>query len=132
MEIWIIFALIGAGFVFLIDLLLRRKKWNANTKVEKVSLIVHMASIGPNLFLSALGLLWGIGGGSPKTVFGEVMYEVTLYMAAVYFIIALVATITAFVLRKIGKAKASTWVNIISIAYAVGTMLLNYLVSIIL
>ena len=39
MNPWIIIALIGAGIVFLIDYIVRRKKWSDNTKAEKGSLI---------------------------------------------------------------------------------------------
>ena len=130
MNPWIVIALIGAGIVFLIDFLFRRKKWKANTKAEKASLIVQMACVGPNFFLSALGLFWGIGGGSPETAFGNVLYEVTLTMAALYFIVALVATITAFVLHVIRKNKASIWINVSSVAYAVVIMFVNYLIGV--
>ena len=62
MNPWIVISLIAATVVFLIDYLLRRKKWTENTKTEKVSLIVNMVSVGVYCFLSALGMLWGIAG----------------------------------------------------------------------
>lgn len=132
MNPWIIITLIGAGLVFLCDCLLRRKKWNANTKTEKASLIVHMVSVGPHIFMSVLGLLWGISGSTPDTAFGNVLYEVTLAMSGVYFIAALVAIIGAFILRKVGKTKASIWINGIALAYGVVIMLANYLIGILL
>ena len=127
MNPWIVIALIGAGLVFLVDYLLRRKKWKDNTKAEKSSLIVHMVSVGLYCFLSALGMLWGLAGGGPETAFGEVLYEVTLTLAGCYFIVAIIATVGSFILRKIGKTKASLWINGIALAYCVVVMLVNYL-----
>ena len=132
MNPWIVIALIGAGLVFLVDYLLRRKKWKDNTKAEKSSLIVHMVSVGLHCFLSALGMLWGLAGGGPETSFGEVLYNVTLTLAGCYFIVAIIATVGSFILRKIGKTKASIWINGIALAYAVIVMLLNYLTGILL
>ena len=54
MNPWLIIAVIGAGIVFLIDYLLRRKKWTDNTKTERTSLIVHMVSVPVYIFLSMM------------------------------------------------------------------------------
>lgn len=132
MNPWIVIAVIAAGIVFLIDYVLRRKKWKDNTKAEKTSLIVHMVSIGLYCFLSALGMLWGIAGNTPETAFGDVLYEATLMLAGVYFIVAIIATVGSFILRKTGKTKASIWINIIALAYGVVVMLVNYLAGILL
>ena len=132
MNPWIFIALIGAGLVFLLDLLLRRKKWKDNTKAEKASLIVHMVAVGPHCFLSGLGMLWGLSGSAPETAFGNVLYEATLMLAGVYFIVAIIATVGSFILRKAGKTKASIWINIIALAYGVAVMLVNYLAGILL
>ena len=59
-----------------------------------------MFSVGPYVFLSALGMLWGIVPNSPKTALGDILNEVTLTMAGTYFAVALVATILSLVLRK--------------------------------
>lgn len=129
MEIWLVITLILAAIVFGLDLLIRRKKWKDNSKAEKVSLLVNMFTGGPYVFLSGLGMLWGLAGGSPATKFGEILYEVTLVMAAVFFIIALVAFVLSFVLRAVKKAKASTWTNIIALIYIIVVLAINTLVG---
>ena len=127
MNPWIIIALIGAGIVFLIDYIVRRKKWSDNTKAEKGSLILHMASVGVYVFGSILGLLWGITESGADTAFGEALYQVTLYMAGAYFVIALAAAVGSFVLRKKGKTKASIWINVAALAYIVIVLGISYL-----
>ena len=86
-----------------------------------------MFSVGPYIFLSALGMLWGIVSGSAETAFGETLNDATLVIAGVYFIVAIVAVIMSFILRKIGKIKASTWINVIAFAYIVVVLGLNSL-----
>ena len=49
---WIFILLIGAAVVFVIDYAVRRKKWNNNTKVEKISLLLNMFSVGVYIFAS--------------------------------------------------------------------------------
>ena len=129
MNPWVFLTLVGAVVVFLLDKLFRRKKWKDDSKAEKISLIVHMCSVGPYLFLSALGLFWGITGLGSETAFGQVVSEVTLMMAALYFIVALVAVVMSFILRAKGKVKASIWVNVIALAYIVVVLAINYLVG---
>ena len=116
-----------AGIVFGLDYLFRRKKWNDNTKQEKISLLINMFSVGPYIFLSALGMLWGIVSGSAETAFGETLNDATLVMAGVFFIVAIVAVIMSFILRKIGKIKASIWINVIALLYIVAVFGVNYL-----
>ena len=106
MNPWIVILLIGAAVVFAIDYAVRRKKWKDNSKGEKISLIVNMFSVGPYTFGSGLGMLWGIVGGSPDNALGKVLYDATLTLGETYFIVAIVAVILSFVLRKIGKIKA--------------------------
>ena len=127
MNPWLVMTLIAAPVVYLIDYLLRRKNPKQNTKLENVSLVVNMFSIGPYLFLSALGLFWGITGSGAETAFGEALYNVTLVMAAIYFLIALAAAISSLVLRKKGKIKASIWVNVIAVAYIIIVLAINTL-----
>ena len=45
MEIWIIIGLPIAVIIFLLDYLLRKTKWNENTRGEKTSLILNMVSV---------------------------------------------------------------------------------------
>ena len=125
MNPWIIITLFCAMIVFVIDYLLRRKKWKENTKEEKISLIVHMFSIGPYVFLSVLGMFWGILLGQPKTAFGKMLYDATLLMGEWYFVIAIIAIIMSFVLRKEGKIKSSIWINVIAIVYIVVVLFIN-------
>ena len=125
MNIWVIILFVMAGAVFGLDYLLRRKKWKDNSKEEKISLLVNAFSVGPYLFLSALGLLWGIVPGSPETSFGEMLYDVTLEMGGIYFLVAAAAVILSFVFRKIGKNKASIWINVIAFVYIVVVLGLN-------
>lgn len=119
MNPWIIILLLGAVVVFLLDFIFRRKKWKGNTKTEKVSLLINMIFVGIYLFASGLGLLWGITGSSADTAFGQTMYDVTLVMLGFNWLVALVATIGAFILRKKGKIKASILINVIGLGYMI-------------
>ena len=129
MNPWVLIMLVMAGIVYGIDYLLRRKKLKDNTKEERISLLINMFSVGVYAFLSALGLLWGIASGSPETAFGAVLYEVTLTMGSLFFIVALAAVILSLVFRKTGKIKASIWVNIIALLYIVAVLTVNSLVG---
>ena len=127
MNIWIIILLAAAGIVFGLDYLLRRKAWKDNSKKEKISLLVNMFSVGPYIFLSALGALWGIVPGSPETALGEVLYDATLIMGGIYFVVAAVAVILSLVFRKKGKLKASIWINVIALVYIATVLAVNSL-----
>ena len=127
MQIWIILLLLAASVVFGLDYLLRRKAWKDNSQKEKISLLVNMFSVGPYIFLSALGALWGIVPGGPETAFGEVLYDATLIMGGIYFIIAAVAVILSLVFRKKGKLKASIWINVIALVYIATVFAVNSL-----
>ena len=126
MNPWVIILFVTAGVVFGLDYLIRRKKWKDNSQEEKISLIVNMFSVGPYIFLSALGMLWGITSNSPETAFGEVLYDATLMMGGVYFIVAAAAVILSFLFRKRGKIKASIWTNVIAFAYIAVVLTVNY------
>ena len=126
MNPWVIILFVTAGVVFGLDYLIRRKKWKDNSQEEKISLIVNMFSVGPYIFLSALGMLWGITSNSPETAFGEVLYDATLMMGGVYFVVAAAAVILSFVFRKRGKIKASIWTNVIAFAYIAVVLTVNY------
>lgn len=129
MNPWILITLVMAGIIFGIDFLLRRKKWKINSKLEKISLLINMFSAGPYVFLSVLGMLWGIAGNSPETAFGEVLYDATLVMGSIYFVIAACAVIASLILRKKEKVKASIWVNVIALAYIVVVLTVNSMVG---
>ena len=127
MNPWIFILLLAAGVVFGLDYLLRRKAWHNNSEEEKTSLLVNMFSAGAYVFLSAVGVLWGIVPGSPETALGEVLYEATLMMAGIYFVVAAVAVILSLVFRKKGKLKASIWINVIALVYIVAVLAVNAL-----
>ena len=129
MNPWIIILFVTAAAVFAVDFLLRRKGWSANSKGEKISLLIHMFSIGPYIFFSALGMLWGIASGTPDSAFTRVVYDVTLSMGSTYFVVAAVAAILSFFFRKKGKIKASIWTNVIALLYIVVVLAVNYLVG---
>ena len=129
MNPWVIILLVMAGIVFGLDYLFRRKKWKDNSKEEKISLIVNMFSVGIYIFLSVVGILWGIASDSPETAFGEALYDATLMMGGTYFIVAIVAVIASFILRIIGKLKASIWTNVIALLYIVVVLVVNSLVG---
>lgn len=57
------------------------------------------------------------------------LYNVTLIMGASYFIVAIAAVIASFILRKIGKIKASIWINIISLLYIIAVLSITCLVG---
>ncbi len=124
---WVIILFVMAGAVFGLDYLLRRKKWKDNSKGEKISLIINMLSVAPYIFLSALGMLWGITGSDAETAFGKVLYDATLTLGGIYFIVAIAAVILSFVFRKTGKIKASIWTNVIAFAYIAVVLTVNTL-----
>ena len=127
MNPWIIILFVMAGIVFGLDYLCRRKKWRDNSKSEKISLLVNMFSVGVYIFLSALGMLWGIVSYCPETAFGKKLYDATLMLGGIYYIVAIAAVILSFVFRKMGKIKASIWTNVIAFAYIVVVLTVNYL-----
>ena len=124
---WVIILFVMAGIVFGLDYLFRRKKWKDNSKAEKISLLINMFSVGPYIFLSGLGMLWGIVESGAETTFGQMLNDVTLIMAGIYFIVAIVAVILSFVFRKKGKIKASIWVNVIALLYIIVVFVVNSL-----
>ena len=105
MNPWVMILFVMAGAVFGLDYLFRRKKWQDNSTGEKIGLLVNMFSVGVYIFLSALGMLWGIVAYSPETAFGQMLYDATLMLGGIYFIVAVAAVILSFVFRKTGKIK---------------------------
>ena len=124
---WIIILFIAAFAVFAIDYLVRRKKWKDNSKAEKTSLLVNMFSVGPYVFLSFLGILWGIVPGNPESAFGKVLYEATLFMGSTFFVVAIAATFLSLILRKKEKIKASIWINVICLGYMIILFVISWL-----
>ena len=129
MNPWIIIVFVLAAIIFGIDYLLRRKKWKDNVRGEKISLLVNMFTAGPYVFLSMLGLLWGIVAGNPQSAFAEMIYEATLVMSGIYYLVAIAAVIMSLVFRKKGKIKASIWVNVAALMYIAVVLAVNSLVG---
>ena len=129
MNPWIVITLFGAIIVFGIDYLLRGKKWKDQLRGEKISLLINMFTVGPHIFLSGLGMLWGITGSSPDHAFWEFLYNATLMMGSTYFIVAIVAVIGSLILRKKGKIKASIWIQGIALLYIIVVLAVNYFVG---
>ena len=129
MNPWVIILFTMALIVFGVDFLLRKKKWKDNSKGEKISLTVNMFSVGPYIFLSILGMLWGIVPGSPDTSFGEILYDAMLMMSGTYFLVAGAAVILSLAFRKSGKTKASIWVNVIAFLYIAAVLAINSFAS---
>lgn len=127
MNPWILITLTMAAIVFGVDFLLRKKKWNDNSKKEKISLLFNMFSAGPYIFLSVLAMLWGIVAYSPETAVGEVLYNATLTMGSYYYVVAIGAAAASLILRKKEKVSASIWVNVIALAYIVAVLAVNSL-----
>ena len=127
MNPWIIVLVIGAAVIFLLDYLVRRKKWNGNTKAEKISLVLNMITAPCYVFLSLLGILWEIVAGDGSTAFGQVICDATMMMGRYYWIVAIAAVVSSLVLRKKSKVKASIWVNVIAVLYIVAALGLNSL-----
>ena len=88
-----------------------------------------MFSVEPYIFLSALGMLWGIVAYNPETVFGKMIYDVTLMMGTTYFIVAFIIVILSLFLRKKGKVKASIWLNVVALLYILIVLTLNSFVG---
>ena len=124
---WIILTLVMAGIVFGLDYLFRKKKWKENSKGDRTSLLINMFSAGPYVFLSALGMLWGIVPNSPETALGGALYDATLMMGEIYFVIAIATVTASLILRKKEKTKASIWVNVIALAYIAVVLTINSL-----
>ena len=131
MNPWILILLVLAAAMFGLDYLLRRKKWKDNSRLEKISLLINMFSAGVYVFMSVLGIFWGIAEGSPETAFGEMLSDVTLVMGATFFVVAIIAVIGSLILRKKGKVKASIWINVIALAYMIAVLFVNYLAGVI-
>ncbi len=74
-------------------------------------------------------MLWGIVPNSPETALGEVLYDATLMLGGIYFVIAIATVIASHILRKKEKTKASIWVNVIALAYIVVVLTINSLVG---
>ena len=131
MNPWITIALVSAAIVFGLDYVLRRKKWKDNTKAEKISLLINMFSVGVYVFASVLGLFWEITGSSADTALGEMIYNATLVMAGLIWVISIVATLGSFILRKKGKTKSSIWINIITLGYIIVVFVVSILTELI-
>ena len=115
--IWSVPALVFTGIVCLIDFILRRKKWNENTKSEKNSLILTLVVSAPYLICSAYGMFLGIVGPGGSSPFRLALYEVVLFAGMATWIVCLLATVASIVLRKMGRIKACNRSLVIGLVY---------------
>ena len=111
MNPWIAIGLFLALVYYLIDLIVRRKKWSNNTKEEKISLVLGMAILSVYAFCSALGMLIGIVGGG-GSVLSEFIHQATIAVGAVIWLLSLVSALGSIILRKKGKARASIMIHL--------------------
>ena len=117
MNLWITIGIFLALVYYLIDLILRRRKWSSNTKEEKISLVLGMAILSVYAFCSALGMLVGIVGGG-NSILAEVVHQATIAVGAVIWLLSLVSAIGSIILRKKGKARASIMIHLAGAARA--------------
>lgn len=115
---WIILGLFLAGLYYLVDRLVRRKKWKNNTKQEKASLIISMVCLPVYAFFSALGALIGIvaGGSSPAA---ELLWMASVVVGGLFWMAALGITVASLVLRKRGKLRASCMIHVFGMGLVV-------------
>lgn len=111
MNPWIVIGIFLAVVYYLIDLIVRRKKWSSNTKEEKISLVLGMAILSVYAFCSVLGMLVGIVGGG-GSVLSEVIHQATIAVGAVIWLLSLVSAIGSIILRKKGKARVSILIHL--------------------
>ena len=111
MNPWIAIGIFLALVYYLIDLIVRRKKWSNNTKEEKISLVLGMAILSVYAFCSALGMLIGIVGGG-GSVLAEFIHQATIAVGAVIWLLSLISAIGSIILRKKGKARASIMIHL--------------------
>ena len=117
MAVWSIPTLAFAGIVFLIDFIMRRKKWSENTKTEQIGLILTLLVSFPYMFSSAYGLLFGIVGPQGTSPFMLTLYEIVVLGGKGIVFVCLAATVASLILRKCGKATASNWSLVIGLLY---------------
>ena len=89
-----------------------------------------MIFVGIYIFVSMLGMLWSITGGGADTAFGQGLYDVTIVMLGFNWLVVIVTTIGAFILRKKGKIKASILINVIGLGYMIILFAINCLTDI--
>ena len=117
MVIWLIPTLFFAGVVFLVDFILRRKKWCENTKIEKLGLVLTLLVSFPYIFCSIYGTLFDIVGPQGTSAFMTTLHEIVALGGKGIVFVSLAATIMSLALRKCRKAAASNWSLLIGFLY---------------
>ena len=117
MIIWIAPTLAFAGAVLLADFIMRRKKWNANTKTEKRGLVLTVLVSFPYIFCSIYGCLFGILGPRGSTALMIAFHKIVVLGGMGIVFVCFAATIASLVLRRLGKAGASNRVLVIGFLY---------------
>ncbi len=117
MIIWVVPTLLFAGTVLLIDFIVRRKKWQENTKNEKIGLVLTLLVSFPYIFCSIYGALIDIVGAQGTSSLMITLHEIVVLGGKGVVFICLAATIASLILRKCGKAAASNWSLLIGFLY---------------
>ena len=117
MIIWSVPTLIFAGVVLLFDFILRRKKWNENTKTEKIGLILTLLVSFPYIFCSIYGSLFGIVGAQGTSSLMIALHEIVVLGGKGVVFVCLAAAIASLVLRRLGRAVESNWSLVIGLLY---------------
>lgn len=117
MIVWSIPTLALAGLILLIDFIVRRKKWDENTKTEKIGLILTLLVSFPYIFCSIYGVLFDIVGAKGTSALMITLYEIVVLGGKGIVFVCLAATIASLVLRRLGKAAASNWSLVIGFLY---------------
>ena len=110
MNPWLYIWFFFAAVYYLIDFLVRRRKWNENTKQEKTSILTGMVCIAFYVFFSALGFLIGIVGPG-SSLLSQILYKTSVFLGATTWLVVLLVSIASIVLRKRDKVKASLYVH---------------------
>lgn len=126
--IWLLPSAIYAGIVFLIDYVLRRKKWKENTRIEKQSLLMSAAASFPYTFCSAFGLLMGITANDYENEILDLIQNILLMGGNFIWLVCLLVTIASLILRKKGKEVLSKKVHYIALFYIAFILILYFII----
>ena len=128
MIVWSIPTLAFAGIILLVDFIARRKKWDENTKTEKIGLILTLLVSFPYIFCSIYGVLFDIVGAKGTSALMIALYEIVVLGGKGIVFVCLAATVASLVLRRLGKAAASNWSLVIGLLYCAVITGMSFLV----
>ena len=126
MLIWCVPTLFFAGIVFLLDFIVRRKKWNENSKEEKKGLLLTLLVSFPYIFCSIYGWLLGIVGPRGSSPFMVLLHEAALAAGTGTVFVCIAATLASLILRKRGNAVASNRALLMGLFYCAAMTALGF------